>query len=185
MFKGKVVDNGKNYSGLLTETIGPILNQEKMLRWLNSQTQNDHISSFPMLLQWFVHSEPNNVNGMKDKWLRITEWLYESSLGRNYRLRINALLMPEWWELCICLVFFFFFILLGKHDSFQGFGVTSSKRFQLRNGTVVCTHNSKVFLLWIDIMEGLYSVDSWWYFQTSVFSNRNGFLCNPIKNAKR
>ena len=49
LFKRKVLDNGKNYSGLLTGTIGPILNQEKMLRWLNSQTQNDHISSFPML----------------------------------------------------------------------------------------------------------------------------------------
>lgn len=131
-------NNSKNYSVLLIGTIGPILNQGKMLRWLNSQTQSDHISSFSMLLRWFVHSEPNNVDGMKDKWLCIAECLYESSLGRNYHLQINALLLLEWWSLCICL----FFFLLGKHNSFQGFGVTSSKRLQLRKGTVVYTHNS-------------------------------------------
>lgn len=123
---------------MLLGTIGPILNQGKMLRWLNSQTQNDHISSFSMLLRRFVHPEPNNVDGMKVKWLHITECLYESPLGKNYRLRINALLLLQWWSLRICLVF----LLTGQTQFISRFGVAASKRLQLRNGTAVDTHNS-------------------------------------------
>lgn len=124
---------------MLRGKIGPILNQGKMLRWLNNQTQNDHISSFSMLLWWFVHSGPNNVDGMKDKWLHITECLYESSLGRNYRLRINALLLLQWWSLCIYL----FFLLTGQTQFISRFGVAASKRLQLRKW-YFCGHTHSV-----------------------------------------
>lgn len=146
---------------MLRGKIGPILNQGKMLRWLNNQTQNDHISSFSMLLWWFVHSGPNNVDGMKDKWLHITECLYESSLGRNYRLRINALLLLQWWSLCICL----FFLLTGQTQFISRFGVAASKRLQLRNGTSVDTHTLlEGFLLWTDTVAGLCSTKRGWCF---------------------
>lgn len=151
-------NNSKNYSVLLIGTIGPILNQGKMLRWLNSQTQSDHISSFSMLLQWFVHSEPNNVDGMKDKWLCIAECLYESSLGRNYHLQINALLLLEWWSLCICLFFFYLantihFKVLVLHQAKD----SSWEKVLLYIHTTLL----EVFLLWTDI-EGLCSTNRWW-----------------------
>lgn len=143
-----------------------------MLRWLNSQIQNDHISSFSMLLQWFVHSETNNVDGMKDKWLCITECLYESSLGRNYRLRINALLLLQWWSLCICL----FFFLLGKHNSFQGLVLQQAKDSNWEM-VLPCTHTTMLegFLLWTNIVVGLCSTEDV-VFQISVFSSRDDFI---------
>lgn len=126
--------NGENHSVLLIRNNWAHIESGKMLRSLNNKTQSDHISSFSMLLWWFVYSETNNVNGVKNQWLCIAECFYKSSLGRNYCFSMNVLLLPEWWWLHVCP-----FSLLSKHYSFQGCGVRRSKRLQLRNGAVIYT----------------------------------------------
>lgn len=47
------------------------------------------------------------------------------------------------------------FSLLSKHNSFQGSAVTSSKRLQLRNDTIIYTYNSLVSVSAMNLYHGI------------------------------